>query len=77
MTTDKEFKIEAIIAGNVPTSLDVEHVDETFNVRYQNELISMINNGDNSWSEVYGNHPQELINQLGQAIENYFSRQSP
>ncbi|WP_462264666.1 hypothetical protein [Mucilaginibacter sp.] len=55
--------------------LTILHEQETFDTALNGENISLINNGDNSWSQVQGNLPQETINLIGQAIEDYYSQQ--
>ena len=77
MEMKKEFKIYLKLPGhNHVEAFDVTHPDETFSITIQHDTISIIN-GDNSWSQVKGDaQPQELINQLGEAIETHFYKQA-
>lgn len=61
---------------NSQTTINVSHQTETFDFMLDSQPVSLINNGDNSWSIVTGNITQETANQIGQAIETYY-RQKP
>jgi hypothetical protein len=76
MQTHKNFSIDVRLSGDQQNSvLMVNHPDETFVVTIGTRQISIINNGDNSWSLVTGDLSQENVNIIGQAIEDVY-RQS-
>lgn len=73
---ENTFTVEMCLHGKDETTLvKVTHTDETFGFELEGNQISIINNGDNSWSQVEGNAPQEVVNTTGQAIEDYYKRQ--
>ena len=63
----KEFEIQLAITG--PETIKVRHSTETFDLELKGTAISLINNGDNSWSIVKGDIDQETANLIGEAIE--------
>jgi hypothetical protein len=71
---EKSFKITVALIQEV--SLEVIHNDETFEIELNGEKISIINNGDNSWSLVSGDLLQEVVNLLGEAIEKHYKEGS-
>lgn len=58
-------------------SANVSHETETFDVNLGEMQVSLINNGDNSWSAVENLLDQETINEIGMAIEAHYSRMEP
>lgn len=76
MAENHTFTVETFLhSKDVTTPVKVTHIDETFGFELDGNQISIINNGDNSWSQVEGNTSQEIINKIGQAIEDYYQRQ--
>lgn len=70
MEAIKKFQISVQLAGRTHVErFQVAHRDETFEVELFGNTISLLNNGDNSWSQLKGDQPQEWINALGEAIE--------
>ena len=66
----KEFEIQySNHSGNSARTIKVTHFTETYDFEFDGSAISLINNGDNSWSLVEGNIDQETMNLLGDAIE--------
>ncbi|PPL04786.1 hypothetical protein [Parapedobacter indicus] len=59
----------------LPETISVQHRDETFRFTLNGADISILNNGDNSWSLVSGDLAQERVNAIGQAIEAWYGRQ--
>jgi hypothetical protein len=55
--------------------VSVQHIDETFELTFNNTDASIINNGYNSWSLVSGQLSQEQVNVIGQGIEIYYRSQ--
>lgn len=69
----KQFEISLNLRdADSPESLLVNHTDETFRFNLKGKEISIINNGDNSWSLVSGDLSQERVNEIGQDIEAYY-----
>ncbi|QJD96044.1 hypothetical protein HH214_09225 [Mucilaginibacter robiniae] len=58
------------------TALGITHPDETFSFELNGNPVSIINNGDNSWSLVSGAVAQETVNVIGDAIEQYYQDQA-
>lgn len=56
--------------------LKVHHQDEAFDFIMDAQTLSIINNGDNSWSLIKGELSQEIVNIIGQAIEDYYQQQT-
>jgi len=54
-------------------SLRVTHESETFDFVFQGKQVSIINNGDNSWSSIENELEQETINIIGAEIEKHFN----
>ena len=54
---------------NRQEELTVTHTTETFELEFDGARVSVINNGDNSWSLVHGTIDQETVNLIGDAIE--------
>ncbi|OOQ61966.1 hypothetical protein [Mucilaginibacter pedocola] len=71
-----QFNITATLEGGSEMQYNVTHQDETFVVQTGAGTITLINNGDNSWSIVNGEISQELANTIGQAIEDHYNRNS-
>ncbi|WP_207534169.1 hypothetical protein [Desertivirga arenae] len=67
------FKIKVNMRGQ-SVSLQILHKTETFDFEMEGNKVSMINNGDNSWSIVSGNISQEEANLIGAEIEEHFKR---
>ena len=57
--------------------IKITHQDETFTCELENLTVSMINNGDNSWSLVEGDLSQEQVNLIGESIEDFYKRHPP
>ncbi|MGV3763782.1 hypothetical protein [Parapedobacter sp.] len=55
----------------------VYHETETFDVDLGTAQLSLINNGDNSWSAVENLLDQETVNEIGSAIEGYYAELNP
>ncbi|RYE25134.1 MAG: hypothetical protein EOP45_05100 [Sphingobacteriaceae bacterium] len=76
MAENHPFTVEIFLhSKDVTTPVKVTHIDETFSFELEENHISIINNGDNSWSQVEGTTPKEVINKIRQAIEDYYQRQ--
>jgi len=60
-----------------PFTATVYHESETFDVDLGGAQVSLINNGDNSWSAVENILDQETVNEIGIAIEAHFCRLQP
>lgn len=75
MIRQEKFRI-SVTTENGQYPLMISHQEETFDLMYRGESISIINNGDNSWSLVIGQIDQATVNEIGQAIENYYRNQS-
>jgi hypothetical protein len=73
MEADRNFNIIVTLkdADRAP-HLDVNHFDETFSVKLQDQSIVILNNGDNSWSLVSGEINQLNVNIIGDAIEQFY-----
>ncbi|WP_256011627.1 hypothetical protein [Desertivirga xinjiangensis] len=71
------FEIDVKIAGDQLTRLKIFHETETFDFAFEGQNISLINNGDNSWSLVTGHVSQEDINSIGVEIEKYYKGVKP
>ena len=75
-TTGNNFTVHVQLAGTgTPAALQITHADETFSAQVNEVNISIINNGDNSWSLVTGQLEQEDVNAIGEAIEQYYQQQ--
>ncbi len=73
MMQEKSFSIQLLFPNdNEEKILAVQHPDETFEFEWNGQTISIINNGDNSWGKVKGNTDQQIINFIGEAIENHY-----
>ncbi|WP_423149451.1 hypothetical protein [Rubrolithibacter danxiaensis] len=70
---EKRFEIEfnSTDAGR-EMKLTITHTSETFDFRFEGTDVSLINNGDNSWSSVKGQLEQEIVNEIGQEIEKHY-----
>ncbi|MVN91395.1 MULTISPECIES: hypothetical protein [Mucilaginibacter] len=66
--------VSATIPGGSDQQYKVTHQDETFAVETDSGTITLINNGDNSWSIVNGDISQESANIIGQAIEDHYQK---
>jgi hypothetical protein len=76
MRDDSNFKISVTFKGAYrETNLQVFHTDETFEVELDGKMVSILNNGDNSWSLVEGDLDQLNINLIGDAIEQFYKEQ--
>ncbi|HVW98728.1 MAG TPA: hypothetical protein VHA56_22360 [Mucilaginibacter sp.] len=72
----QDFEITIKPGGTASAqTLRVQHQDETFQFTIGNQTVSILNNGDNSWSLVSGELAQELVNEIGQAIETWYRSQ--
>lgn len=60
--------------GDRQLSASVCHESETFDVEIEGIQVSLINNGDNSWSAVENVLDQETVNEIGAAIEAHYAR---
>jgi len=76
MKDDSNFEVPVTLkdAGQT-THLKVHHTDETFRVEMGGKTVSILNNGDNSWSLVDGDLDQLTINLIGDAIEQFYKEQ--
>ena len=63
--------------GKPPRTATVRHDSETFDVEFEDIRLSLINNGDNSWSAVENLMDQETVNEIGSAIEAHYSKLHP
>jgi len=73
---NKQFEVNILLTGStVSQSLKIQHNDETFQFELGGTEASILNNGDNSWSLVSGVLKQEVVNEIGQAIEAYYRAQ--
>jgi len=68
MINDFEIEIQKPSTGEKKVT-SVSHHSETFDLDYFGQKVSLINNGDNSWSIVEGDISQESANLIGTAIE--------
>ena len=71
------FEIAVQIADNESKRIKVYHETETFDLDLEGQKVSLINNGDNSWSGVSGSISQEEINLIGTEIEKYYQCLEP
>lgn len=77
MKQEDEFQVSVKLDDkNFLTTLHVTHADEAFNFEFNGNNVSIINNGDNSWSVIEGNVEQETINIIGEAIEQHYQDES-
>ncbi|TWR28558.1 hypothetical protein FPZ42_04915 [Mucilaginibacter achroorhodeus] len=74
MELHSKFMISLTVPGDSDQQYKVTHQDETFAVETGSGTITLINNGDNSWSIVTGDISQESANIIGQAIEDHFQK---
>lgn len=66
----KQFEIQYTNPQeNDDRTIPVSHKSETYDLEFDGSAISLINNGDNSWSLVEGSIDQETVNLIGEAIE--------
>lgn len=73
MKDDKKFEIIYTLKDEDCTSVSqVVHTDETFSVLVKDKTLTLINNGDNSWSLVSGEMDQLTVNIIGEAIEQFY-----
>jgi hypothetical protein len=73
MMQEKSFSIQLLFPNdNEEKILPVQHPDETFEFEWNRQTIFIINNGDNSWGKVKGNTDQQIIDFIGEAIENHY-----
>jgi len=70
---NEPFKIDVDLKNQGKKSFTIHHSSETFDFDYEGTAVSILNNGDNSWSGVKGELDQETINFIGAAIENYYN----
>jgi hypothetical protein len=68
------YGMKAFQKFQIELPVQVIHADETFEVRLPGRTLYLLNNGDNSWSQLKGDLPQELINTVGEAIEQYIRK---
>ncbi|MDF3077275.1 MAG: hypothetical protein K0S09_1164 [Sphingobacteriaceae bacterium] len=66
-----EIKVDLNNTGET-VSLQVRHQEETFDFSLNGTDVSILNNGDNSWSGVSNAPSQELVNRIGAEIEKHF-----
>lgn len=77
MESDNRFQVTLQLPDQQGSQkLNILHTDETFSFELHGSPLSIINNGDNSWSLVSGNAAQEIVNQIGDAIEQHYQRQT-
>ena len=69
---DQAFEIQVQFAGKKEL-INVLHIDETFELEIDGQKISILNNGDNSWSSVDGELDQDTINLIGEEIEKHYN----
>lgn len=60
-----------------PCTATVYHQTETFDVDLGAAQVSLINNGDNSWSSVENVLDQETVNEIGMVIEAHYANMTP
>lgn len=60
-----------------PCTATVYHQTETFDVDLGATQVSLINNGDNSWSSVENILDQETVNEIGMVIEAHYANMDP
>jgi hypothetical protein len=65
----KDMQIQFSRPGSELQVIHVQHTTETFDFELDGTQVSLINNGDNSWSIVNGDIDQETANGIGDAIE--------
>lgn len=76
MKDDHKFQISFMCdGGNQLSALTISHADETYAFELNGKAVSIINNGDNSWSLVVGELDQLNINLIGDAIERFYKEQ--
>ncbi|RKD15173.1 hypothetical protein BCY91_06540 [Pelobium manganitolerans] len=67
------FSITVDLNGNgEQRTLFLTHNTETFDFELDGQAISIINNGDNSWSIVAGMIDQETVNLIGTEVEKHY-----
>lgn len=64
------FVIDVDFDGRIK-KLKIFHQTETFDFKIDGKEISILNNGDNSWSIVTGLIDQEEVNLIGSEIEKH------
>ena len=69
---NEPFDIQLILEGSESSILHISHDSETFDFIWKGEEVSIINNGDNSWSEIQNRLDQETVNLIGTEIEKHF-----
>jgi len=68
------FTITLRLPGQTkPQTILINHLSETFDFQFNGQQVSIINNGDNSWSEVGNALDQETVNLIGEKIEVHFT----
>lgn len=70
---NEPFKIDVNLPNLGKKNFTIYHQSETFDFNYEGIEVSILNNGDNSWSGVKGELDQEVINSIGAAIEIYYN----
>lgn len=66
-----EIKVDVNNSGKT-ISLQVRHQSETFDFNLNGTDVSIVNNGDNSWSGLSNAPNQEIVNRIGAEIEKHF-----
>lgn len=71
------FEIDIKVSEAETRSITIYHETETFDFDLEGQEVSLINNGDNSWSIVSGTVSQEEINLIGTEIEKHYQSLEP
>ncbi|WP_158826992.1 hypothetical protein [Mucilaginibacter lacusdianchii] len=75
MDTHGSFKINVSFDDHSNTEeILIKHTDETFSFFRNGQQISIINNGDNSWSLIEGDLDQLVVNLIGTEIEKHYRK---
>lgn len=67
------FDIQLSLKDSESSTIHINHDSETFDFIWKGEEVSIINNGDNSWSAIENLLDQETINLIGTEIEKHFA----
>ncbi|MBK0379262.1 hypothetical protein [Mucilaginibacter segetis] len=74
---NQPFELQITDPNGTEVSLQVSHESETFDMDYRGKPLSLLNNGDNTWSSLKGALDQETVNLIGAAIEQYYRHLKP
>ena len=72
--TKEPFEIRVQLSKPETACILIKHESETFDFEFEGKNISLINNGDNSWSSVENNLSQEDVNLIGTEIEKHYQQ---